>query len=168
MTEAQEKDLQSRLVVSHNRQGKCRYDPQAKQELIRACLRPGISTARMALKFGLNANQLRAWIGQYLQRQGTTQGGDEKEIQSRDNEDPASPVVDIEPVPMFVPVVTPGSEPVSARAACAPAGPSSLSLGLQVRLPNGVELDFGRATLDEASILIQLLGRLPCSGSTRA
>ncbi len=36
------------LVVGHKRDGRCRYDPQVKQELIRQCMMPGVSVARMA------------------------------------------------------------------------------------------------------------------------
>jgi transposase-like protein len=39
--------------------GRCRYDPEAKRELVEACLQPGISVARMALEHGINANLLR-------------------------------------------------------------------------------------------------------------
>ncbi len=51
------------LVAGHKRDGRRRYDPVAKRELVEACLRPGVSVARMALDHGLNANLLRKWIG---------------------------------------------------------------------------------------------------------
>ncbi|MGZ8219137.1 transposase [Methylomagnum sp.] len=41
----------------------CRYDPEAKRELVEACLRPGVSVARVALAHGANANLLRKWMG---------------------------------------------------------------------------------------------------------
>jgi len=44
------------------RDGRCRYDPQLKQELIRQCMLPGVSVARMAMQHGINANLLRSWI----------------------------------------------------------------------------------------------------------
>ena len=50
------------LVVSRKRNGRCVYSVQAKRALVEACLRPGISVARMALIHGLNANLLRKWI----------------------------------------------------------------------------------------------------------
>jgi len=37
-----------------------------------------------------------------------------------------------------------------------------------VRLPNGVEFDFGEANLEELTTIVQMLGRMPCSGSTKA
>lgn len=55
-------ELKSRLIVGHKRDGRACYDRQAKQELIAACLRPGVSVARLALDHGINANLLRTWI----------------------------------------------------------------------------------------------------------
>lgn len=40
------------LVVGHKRDGRCRYDPQVKQELVRQCMMPGVSVARMAMHLG--------------------------------------------------------------------------------------------------------------------
>ena len=34
-------ELKARLVVGRKQDGRCRYDPQAKRELIEACLRYG-------------------------------------------------------------------------------------------------------------------------------
>ncbi len=53
------------LVVGHGRDGRCLYDPEAKRELVRLCLQPGISVAKVALEHGINANLLRQWIGLY-------------------------------------------------------------------------------------------------------
>jgi transposase len=61
--------LKRRLVVGHKRDGRSRYDPQAKRELIEACLIPGVSVARMALEHGINANLLRTWIGKHQRQQ---------------------------------------------------------------------------------------------------
>jgi transposase-like protein len=52
------------LVVAHRRDGRCRYDPQVKQELVKRCLYPGVSVAAMAMRHGVNANLLRKWITQ--------------------------------------------------------------------------------------------------------
>ncbi|MDD1622855.1 MAG: transposase [Methylococcaceae bacterium] len=57
--------LSRSLVVGHRSNGRCRYDPEAKQELVEACLQPDVSVARMALEHGINANLLRKWINQY-------------------------------------------------------------------------------------------------------
>nr|WP_232431383.1 hypothetical protein [Cupriavidus sp. UYPR2.512] len=47
-----------------------------------------------------------------------------------------------------------------------PVSPA-MELALHVRLPNGVELDLGKAHIDELTAVVQILGRLPCSGSTK-
>ena len=53
------------LVVGQRSDGRYRYDPEAKCELVEVCLKPGVSVARMALEHGINANLLRKWINQY-------------------------------------------------------------------------------------------------------
>lgn len=40
-------------------------------------------------------------------------------------------------------------------------------LSLHVRLSNGVEFDFGEATVDDLPTVIQMFGRLTCFGSTK-
>src|SRR5260221_12645030 len=59
------------LVVSRKRNGRCVYSAQAKAALVEACLRPGVSVARLALTHGVNANLLRKWIRQYQRKQGS-------------------------------------------------------------------------------------------------
>ncbi|WGS84045.1 transposase [Methylomonas sp. UP202] len=53
------------LIVGHGRDGRCLYDPEAKRELVEVCLQPGLSVAKVALEFGINANLLRKWMGLY-------------------------------------------------------------------------------------------------------
>jgi len=53
------------LIVRHGRDGRCLYDPEAKRELVRICLQPGLSVAKVALEHGINANLLHKWIGLY-------------------------------------------------------------------------------------------------------
>jgi transposase len=82
------------LVAGHKRDGRRCYDPEAKRELVEACLRPGISVARVALEHGINANLLRKWMD----------GSGGKAASAR----AASPVS----WPAFVPVMTvPAPEP---------------------------------------------------------
>jgi transposase len=57
--------LSRSLIVGHGRNGRRCYDPEAKRELVEACLKPGVSVAGMALAHGLNANLLRKWIDTY-------------------------------------------------------------------------------------------------------
>ena len=68
MTE-HDSELLQRLVVGSKRDGRRRYDKQAKAELVQACLKPGVSVARVALDHGINANLLRKWITLHLQKQ---------------------------------------------------------------------------------------------------
>jgi transposase len=56
-------------VVTVSSDGKRRYDERDKQRLIEACLHSGVSVAGMALKAGVNANQLRRWIGKHKAKQ---------------------------------------------------------------------------------------------------
>jgi len=56
------------LVVGQRSDGRCRYDAEAKRELVEACLQPGVSVARIALEHGLNANLLRKWIQSYREQ----------------------------------------------------------------------------------------------------
>src|SRR6478609_1846779 len=62
-------ELLQRLVVGSKRDGRRRYDKQAKTELVQARLTPGVSVARVALEHGINANLLRKWITLHLQKQ---------------------------------------------------------------------------------------------------
>ncbi len=64
-------DLVPGLIQGHKRDGRCRYDRQAKAELVRRCLEPGVSVAAQALAHGVNANLLRKWITLALQRGGS-------------------------------------------------------------------------------------------------
>jgi transposase len=41
--------------------GKRTFDPAGKRMLVGACLVPGVSISGMALKAGINANQLHKW-----------------------------------------------------------------------------------------------------------
>ncbi|MDP3032553.1 MAG: transposase [Rhodocyclaceae bacterium] len=61
-------ELSRPLVVGRKRDGRNCYDPEAKRELVEACLEPGVSVARLALQHGVNANLLRTWIGRYRQK----------------------------------------------------------------------------------------------------
>lgn len=137
MTE-KDTELSKRLVVGHKRDGRCCYDKAAKRELIEACLRPGVSIARMALQHGVNANQLRTWITRY-----------QREQQSIEGEATAVAVTSA-----FVPVVQ----------VKAPERTWRWRLGAQ--LPNGVKLDVSEIGLDELSSFLKLLCQLPCSAST--
>ena len=57
-----DKEVVRRLVMGRKNDGRAVYDPKAKAEVVRACMKPGVSVARMALQCGVNANLLRRWI----------------------------------------------------------------------------------------------------------
>lgn len=137
-------ELASRLVTGKKRDGRCIYDPKAKAEIVQACLRPGVSVARMAMQYGINANLLRAWIGKR-----------HKTVALR----PAGLAARVNPSPVFVPLQI---EAAKAQAAPAPAA----MLKLHVRLPNGVEFDLSEARLEELPAVIRVLSGLSCSIST--
>lgn len=135
-----------RLVTGRKNDGRAVYDPQAKAEVVRACLKPGVSVARMALQCGINANLLRRWITQSM-------GADMKT--NRVN----MPTVALASTDTFVPLrlAASGAMPVTAVA---------LKVRLHARLPNGVEIDLSDTGPGELLPLLELLGRLPCSDST--
>ena len=135
-----------RLVTGRKNDGRAVYDPQAKAEVVRACLQPDVSVARMALQCGLNANLLRRWITQSM-------GSDLKA--SRAN----LPTVAMASTSAFVPLrlAAPEASPVTA---------AEVKTRLHARLPNGVEIDLSDADPGGLLPVLELLGRLPCSGST--
>jgi transposase len=134
--------------------GKRSFDPMGKQRLVDACLRPGASLSGLALKAGVNANQLRKWV----------------QLREQSN----APVKDdgmAVPSSAFVPVVAIG-DPASAMA-LPPARrpiPESESTRLSPRaatvarlsaqLPNGVKLEFECSGHDAALVtaMIAALG----------
>ena len=135
-------ELSKRLVVGHKRDGRSCYDQEAKRELIEACLRPGVSVARVALQHGINANLLRTWITRHRRQLELMLGR------------PAAEMATTAVGSAFVPVVaTRGAAPSNA-----------VRLGAQ--LPNGIKLELGAVGPDEVALLLRLLCALPCSGST--
>lgn len=140
MSEGME-DVAQRLVVGRKRDGRSIYDEQAKQELILAARQPGVSVAKLARECGVNANQLSTWVRQY----------------ERKNAPPPRAQLMQVPTPAFVPVAI---EPAAAQ-------PGEPALDLQARLPNGVVVDLRGCDLEQAGRLVEALGRLRCSASTK-
>ncbi len=125
------------LVIGHGRDGRCRYDPIAKQELVQSCLQPGVSIARQAQEHGVNANLLRKWIKLY-------------QATARDNQTDHS----VPALSAFVPVLTPAIKPQMPEAM------------LSITLVNGVQMTLQAIDLAELSPLLNTLANLPCSAST--
>jgi transposase len=156
----QEEGLQGRLVIGRKRDGRRKYDEAAKRELILACLQPGVSIARTAMEHGINPNLVRTWITQHQRRQGRAElPAPASELSRETPTEPPTALASAEPV--FMKVVAPSAPPTPVPA------DGGMTLSLNVRLPNGVALELGEAGLDELTAIVQMLGRLPCSGSTK-
>ena len=139
-------DLKRRLVVGHKRDGRSVYDEAAKAELVALCLKPDVSVARLARDCGVNANQVARWLREH------GQGGRCLAAASRA---PAPPAF------LAVPVV---------RSTLTPAGLAEgapAELVMQARLPNGVALDLRGVDPRRIGEVIEALGRLRCSASTK-
>ena len=139
-------ELAGRLVVGHKRDGRSVYDEAAKAELVAACGKPGASVSRLARECGVNANQLSRWVREHSQR-----------LQRSLTVPPATS-------PAFVAVPIEAAAPMPVEAADEPA---VVRLGLQARLPNGVVVDLRECDLRHAGEVIEALGRVRCSVSTK-
>jgi transposase len=142
MTDKIEK-LARRLVIGHKRDGRSIYDAKAKGELVQACLDSDVSLAGAARTCGINANVLSNWVRLHERAKVPA---------------PARTGEVVEMAPAFVPVRL---EPKAA----APTAASTVNM--QVRLPNGVCVDLQGCELQHAGSLIEALGRLRCSASTK-
>ncbi len=138
-------ELLSRWVIGRKLDGRCTYDPLAKAEIVRACLQPGVSVAKIGMQCGINAKLLRRWIGE---RQRVV-------VQQQPVQAEHLRVSDAAFVPLQLEAEK--AQPMAVQA---------VKLQLNVRLANGVEFDLGEAGLAELSSVIQLLSSLPCSSST--
>jgi transposase len=139
--------IAKRLVVGHKRDGRSIYDPKARGELVRVCRQPGVSLAKIARTCGINANVLSNWLRQH--ERGEVVAG----VAQRD-------VIEMPAASTFV--------AVQLDATASPPPPRTVApLNVQVRLPNGTTLDLRGSDLDGVLKLIDGLGRLRCSASTK-
>ena len=136
-------DLARRLVVGRKRDGRGIYDPSAKQELVEICRRPGTSVAKLARECGINANLVATWL--------------------RKREAILADVVDVGADPQAAAFIAVPMAPV-ARESTQPCTPL---MTLQARLPNGVSLELQGSDAQHIGALIETLGRLRCSASTK-
>ncbi len=137
-------DLARRLVVGHKRDGRSIYDEQAKRELVLACREPGASIAKLARDCGVNANQVNSWVRLY-------------ERQLAKSVTPSADIVVESKRSAFVAL-----DIAAARQEEAPS-----PMAMQARLPNGVVVDLRGCDMQQALALIEALGRLRCSASTK-
>ena len=137
-------ELAGRLVVGRKRDGRSVYDEAAKGELVAACGRPGASVSRLARECGINANQLSRWIHEHGQRR--------------------QRAVAVSPAPgeAFYAVPIEAAAPMPTNDS-----PSPVRMCLQAHLPNGVVVDLRECDLHQAGELIEALGRVRCSDSTK-
>lgn len=142
-------------VIRIRSNGKRDFDRTDKRRIVEACLRPGVSVSGMALKLGINTNQLRKWIQLHQV--------------SKDGAAATGPTL-----PAFVPVVevsdlmgvteSPvlrGRPPAEAPARMQPSQRPSLTPALlRARLPNGVtvELECGGQDVALVKAMIEALG----------
>ena len=145
----------SGLVLGRLRDGRCRYDPQVKQELVRRFLAPGVSVARMAMQHGVNANLLRKWITQWQSRNGVA-------VQQA-----LSEVVPQNASAFLAVQVHTGDlnyrPAVPTKTSAASSKPASQPIHLRVQLPNGVAVDLGATEMQDLLAVMQTLCSLPCS-----
>jgi transposase len=132
--------------------GKRSFDPVDKRRLIEACLQPGASLSGLALKAGVNANQLRKWV--------------------RLHQRPDAPVRDdvASRSPAFVPVIAigdpapvlasePAVRPVPGREPSRPSSRAATSARLSAHLPNGVKLEL-ECSASDAELVAALVAAL--------
>lgn len=137
-------DLARRLVVGHKRDGRSIYDEQAKRELVLACREPGASIAKLARDCGVNANQVNSWVRLY-------------ERQLAESMAPSEGDVIEAKAPAFV--------ALDIAAVCQEVASSSMDM--QARLPNGIVVDLRGCDMQQALAMVEALGRLRCSASTK-
>ncbi|MEF9416952.1 MULTISPECIES: IS66-like element accessory protein TnpA [Ralstonia solanacearum species complex] len=125
-------------VVRVGDTGKRTFDAEDKRRLIEACRRPGVSLSGMALKAGVNANQLYKWVHGRGRKRGQA---DEATAPDRDADVRSAfvPVVAISDVAAPIEAV-PKSAVSARREAASPALPAAALARLTARLPNGVTL----------------------------
>ncbi len=148
-------DVPPLRVIRIRSNGKRDFDRRDKRQLVEACLRPGVSVAGMALKVGINTNQLRKWIRLH-------QVANEAAAVTGSTLPAFVPVVEVSGVTRVTesPAVH-GCLPARAPARTQPSQRPSLAPALlRARLPNGVtvELECGGQDVALVKAMIEALG----------
>ena len=141
-------ELARRLVIGHKSDGRCVYDEAVKTELVAACSRPGASVSRLARECGINANQLSRWVREHGERR-------QRAVAVSPGSREAFVAV---PIAAAVPMLT---------STAAIDGPGAVRMCLQAHLPNGVVVDLRDCDPHQAGVVIEALGRVRCSASTK-
>ena len=137
-------DLKRRLVVRHKADGRSVYDEAAKSELVALCVQSGASVSRLARECGVNANQLTRWLRE--------RGHGRR---------PRAAVASVAPTPAAFVAATMPSMPAAS------ADDDRAAMNLQARLPNGVAIDLRGLDSRDVGEVLEALGRLRCSASTK-
>ncbi|MCC8404330.1 transposase [Paraburkholderia sp. MMS20-SJTN17] len=134
--------------------GKRSFDPMDKRRLVEACEQPGASLSGLALKAGVNANQLRKWVR--LHRQAQTRASNDDMAASPSVFVPVIAISDPAPAPATVHSGRVQSEPQPSPL----SSRSPTSAWLSAQLPNGVKLELECSERDTAlvSAMIAALG----------
>lgn len=146
-------EVLSGLVLGRISDGRCRYDPQVKQELVKRCLQPGVSVAALAMQHGVNANLLRKWITKWQSRNAMEQAASEIAPQN------LSPFLALQVHTTAPSALTAVATKVSAELNNSVAQP----IHVRVQLPNGVAVDLGQSRMRDLSAIMQTLCSLSCS-----
>ena len=142
-------DLARRLLVGRKSDGRGVYDEGAKVELVAACAKPGASVSRLARECGVNANQLSRWVREHSERH------QRAVVTSPDTAGESF-------VAMPITAATPPPPLATADSG------QTVRMNLQARLPNGVVFDLREVDVQQAGAVIEALGRVRCSVSTKA
>jgi transposase len=128
-------------VIGKSADGKNRYDRDSKRKLIAACQEPGASVAGLALKAGVNANQLRKWIS--IDRTKTRRRPGRSPAPARTAAFvPVLEVVDAGPVHLPArPSLSDAHPAATRREPMRPSQRAPLPSRLVAQLPNGVSLE---------------------------
>lgn len=144
-------DLARRLLVGRKSDGRGVYDEAVKAELVAACGKPGASVSRLARECGINANQLSRWVREHRER------GPRRAVVASAGRSRAAFVA--------LPITT-----ATTMMPTTPVADDSRQverMNLQARLPNGVVFDLRELDAKQASVVIESLGRIRCSVSTK-
>jgi transposase len=123
--------------------GKRSFDPIDKRRLVEACLRPGASLSGLALRAGVNANQLHKWVRVH------EQGGAPVRREAPAVLSAFVPVVTIEGA---TPVMPPASRRVTTAESFCVSPPSTRPARLTAHLPNSVKLEL-ECSADDVAIV---------------
>ncbi|MFM0069330.1 IS66-like element accessory protein TnpA [Paraburkholderia aspalathi] len=132
--------------------GKRSFDPADKRRLVEACLRPGALLSGLALKAGVNANQLHKWV-RARERDLPPTGYDVSVASSA-----FVPVVAIDAPTAVMASAPPPQRAPRSESSCVSPRAARLAR-LSAHLPNGVKLEL-ECSADDAAIVNAMVAAL--------